>query len=381
MGARKIEAWHKAGIIDAATRDAIIAYEADNARPVALWAVFGIGALAIALGLISVVAANWEEIPGLFRLAVHLALIATGLGALALREQKLAARSPFVVEALLFITGALGLTFFGHLGQVYQTDSPLWQPLGLWLVLFAPLLFMMGRGWPVATALMGVLLWAVWDYADSAERISGALRGGMEMALWLALVTSLPVLAAPLAGSLRGKSARSEFWRQLEQIALAYAVAGASFAAAMASAGVFSSSDAATTLAAMALRGAVGVAAGLALAALRPGLSGRMAGAIIAGAGLVLPLAYALNDLDIPAAALFMVLWAGIAAAALKAGWRGVFQLAVGVIAARLIILSFELASDLLLSGFGLIAAGLLVLGVGWGALKVSRRFAPENAA
>ena len=189
------------------------------------------------------------------------------------------------------------------------------------------------------------------------------------------------LLAAPLAGSLRGKSARSEFWRQLEQIALAYAVAGASFAAAMASAGVFSSSDAATTLAAMALRGAVGVAAGLALAALRPGLSGRMAGAIIAGAGLVLPLAYALNDLDIPAAALFMVLWAGIAAAALKAGWRGVFQLAVGVIAARLIILSFELASDLLLSGFGLIAAGLLVLGVGWGALKVSRRFAPENAA
>lgn len=376
MAQRKIEAWHKAGVIDAATRDAIIAYEADNARPLALWAVFGIGALTIALGLISVVAANWEEVPGLIRLGVHLALIAAGLGALALREKELAARSPFVVEALLFITAALGLTFFGHLGQVYQTDSPLWQPLVLWLVLFAPIILLMGRGWPMAAALMGVMIWAVWDYADQ-----GARTRDTGFALWLAFVTAFPVLIAPLAGWLRHKSARGEFWRRLEQTALAYAVAAASFAAALASTGAFSGSDAAAGPAAMALRGAIGVGAGVALAGLRPSVSGRMAGAIIAGAGAVLPLAYAVSDIDILAAALFMALWAGIAAAALQAGWRGVFQLAVGVIAARLIILSFELASDLLLSGFGLIVAGLLVLGVGWGALKVSRRFAPENAA
>lgn len=375
MSARRIEAWHKAGVIDAATRDRLLAYEAENARPVALWAVFGIGALAIGLGLISVVAANWEEIPGLFRLSVHLALIVAGLAALAMREEELAARSPFVVEALLFVTGALGLTFFGHLGQVYQTDAPLWQPLAAWLVLFAPLMLMMGRGSSAASALMVVILWAVWDYADLGIR-----KQDTAFTLWLALVTSLPVLIAPLAGWLRYRSARGEFWRRLEQIALAYAVAGASFAAVLASTGAFSRSDALVSPAAMAVRAAIGVGAGLALAMLRPGTSGRMAGAIIAGAGLVLPLAYALNDQDILAAALFMALWAGIAAAALKAGWRGVFQLAVGVIALRLIILSFELASDLLLSGFGLIVAGLLVLGVGWAALKVSRRFAPESA-
>jgi hypothetical protein len=375
MSARRIEAWHKAGVIDAATRDRLLAYESENARPVALWAVFGIGALAIGLGLISVVAANWEEIPGLFRLSVHLALIAAGLAALATREEELAARSPFVVEALLFVTGALGLTFFGHLGQVYQTDAPLWQPLAAWLVLFAPLMLMMGRGSSAASALMVVILWAVWDYADLGIR-----KQDTALTLWLALVTSLPVLIAPLAGWLRHRSARGEFWRRLEQIALAYAVAGASFVAVPPNTGAFSRSDALISPAAMAVRAAIGLSAGLALAMLRPGTSGRMAGAIIAGAGLVLPLAYALNDQDILAAALFMALWAGIAAAALKAGWRGVFQLAVGVIALRLIILSFELASDLLLSGFGLIVAGLLVLGVGWAALKVSRRFAPESA-
>ncbi len=64
MSMRKIEAWHEAGVIDAATRDRLIAHEAAHARPIALWAVFGIGALAVALGLVSVVAANWEAIPG-----------------------------------------------------------------------------------------------------------------------------------------------------------------------------------------------------------------------------------------------------------------------------------------------------------------------------
>lgn len=376
MGARKIEAWHKAGVIDDATRDRLIAYEADHARPIALWAVFGIGALAIGLGLVSVVAANWEDIPGGLRLAVHLALIAGTLAALGWREADLAGRSPYAGEALLFVTGALGLTFFGHVGQVYQTASPLWQPLTAWLVLFAPLLLAMGRGWPAAGALMGVLLWAVWDYADR-----GSQAAGIALALWLALVTAVPVLAAPVAGWLRRASPRGPFWRQIEQLALAYAVAGASLAAAFASMDAFARPDTLGNPAAMALRGAIGVGAGLALMALRPGPSGRMAGAIMAGAGLCLPLAYGLSGSDILAAALFMALWTGIATAALKAGWRGVFQLAVGVIALRLIILSFELASDLLLSGFGLILAGLLILGIGWTALKVSRSFAPEAAA
>jgi len=86
MSARKIAIWHQAGLIDADTRDRLLAFEAAHARPLALWAVFGIGALAIGLGLVSVVAANWQDIPAQLRLAVHLALIAGMLAALLLRE-------------------------------------------------------------------------------------------------------------------------------------------------------------------------------------------------------------------------------------------------------------------------------------------------------
>jgi len=379
MSARKIALWHTVGLIDAETRDRLLAYETAHSRPLALWAVFGIGALAIALGLVSVVAANWEDIPGQLRLGVHLALIIAGLAALFWREARLAAASPWAVEALLFVTAALGLTFFGHIGQVYQTSSPMWKPLAVWLVLFAPLLLMMGRSWPAALAVLGGSVWCVWEYA-TASTDYGAMRDpGTGRLLWLAFVTALPVGFAPLAAWLRARSARPDFWRRLEQLALAYAVAGASFATFIASIGEFGDTRLVRDLASMVMGGAVAMLAGLGVVLARPGISGQMAGAIIAGAGLVLPLAYGANDLTVPAAALFMALWVGIAAAALTAHWRGVFQLAVAVIALRLIILSFELASDLLLSGAGLIMAGLLILGIAWAAVRVSRNFAPKN--
>ncbi len=378
MSARKIAAWHEAGLIDAATRDRLLDYETAHARPLALWAVFGIGALAIGLGLVSVIASNWEAIPGQLRLGVHLALIGAGLAALFLREARLAAKSPWAVEALVFVLAALGLTFFGHLGQVYQTASPLWQPLGVWLVLFAPLLLLKGRSWPAALAVLGGAVWTAWDYATD---MTGYDKGTPDMALllWLAFVTALPVLFAPLAAWLRARSARAGFWRRLEQLALAYAVAGASFATAVAAVGGYGERGLLQEWASMAVSAAVALAAGLGVVLARPGVSGRMAGAIIAGAGLVLPLAYAADNVTLPPALLFMALWVGIAAAALAAHWRGVFQLAVGVIALRLIILSFELAGDLLMSGFGLILAGVLILGVAWAAVRVSKRFAPRE--
>lgn len=379
MSTRKIATWHEAGLIDAATRDRLLAYETAHARPLALWAVFGIGALAIGLGLVSVIAANWEDILGQLRLGVHLALIAGALAALFLREERLAETSPWAVEALVFVTAALGLTFFGHLGQVYQTSSPLWQPLAVWLALFAPLLMLAGRSWPSALALLGGAVWCAWDYASASTGFDASRTPGTGWLVWFGVVTALPVALAPLAAALRARSTRPDFWRRLEQLALAYAVAAASFACALASADGFGHSGPAEHWARMIASGAVALLAGLGVMLARPGTSGRMAGAIIAGAGVVLPLAYLASDLTVPAAALFMALWIGIAAAALAAHWRGVFQLAVGVIAVRLIILSFELAGDLLASGFGLILSGLLILGVAWGAVKVSKRFAPRE--
>lgn len=374
MSARKIAEWHDAGLIDAATRDRLLAHETGHARPLLLWAVWGIGALAIGLGLVSLIAANWEEIPGAVRLAVHLALIAAAVAALFAREDRLAARSPWAVETLAFVAAALGLTFFGHLGQVYQTGAPLWQPLGLWLVLFAPLLLLTGRGWPTAALLAGVAVWCAWDHATSRD-------GGAQLArqLWIAAVLTAPVFLATLGAWARGRSAREEFWCDLEELAFAYAVACASGATVIAAWDGFGERQVAGEWASVLLAGALAAAAGLGVALVRPGLSARLTGAVIAGAGAAVPLAYLVSGQTVPAALVFFALWGGIAAAALAAAWRVVFQIAVGLIAIRLIILSFELAGDLLMSGFGLILSGVMILAVSWAAVRVSRAFAPRR--
>lgn len=382
MSARKIEIWHGAGLIDADTRAALLAYEKQHARPLALWAVFGIGALAIGLGLISVVAANWEAVPGTVRLALHLALLAGALAAVFVKERDLAAASPWALEAVSAVAAVLGLTFFGHLGQVYQTSSPLWVPLAAWLALFGPMLLMTGRGWLSACLVVGGVVYAAWEYASSNEAWLYAAQSGALPTLWLAAVTASAVILAPIAAFWRARSDRADFWLRVEQLALAYAVGGASIMAAAASVDGFQSeNEGLLSWPALAVFAATGLVAGALVALARPGLSGRMTGAIIAGAGVTALLARVVSGVELPAAILFMLLWLGIAGAALAAGWRSVFQLAVAAIAVRLIVLSFELASDLLLSGFGLILSGLLILGIAWGAFRVSREFAPAQTA
>src|SRR3546814_17244676 len=99
MSERKLNAWREAGLIDEATAQRIRAYEAEHARPLALWAAIGIGALAIGLGVISVIAANWEDVPGLVRLAVHLVLIGALAGFIMVRGERIERDHPWRSEA------------------------------------------------------------------------------------------------------------------------------------------------------------------------------------------------------------------------------------------------------------------------------------------
>lgn len=373
MSMRKLDAWREAGLIDEATAQRIRSYEAGHARPLALWAAIGIGALAIGLGVISVVAANWEDVPGQVRLAIHLVLLAA-LGAfVGLRGDRVERDQPWGLEGAMFVMGVLGLAFFGHLGQVYQTGSPLWQPLSVWLVLFAPLMLTRGQSWLVAALAMGTLVYACWDYAFAYERYFGARQELPDS--WLALVTAVPVLAAPLGAWLRGRSPRAVFWKRIEQIAFVYAVGGASLVAI--AAGIEKFDENMMALDSQSVRTVLALAAASLVYVARRNPSGEASAAIIAGSGIACLVAYPLSGEAVAGGLLLMALWIGIAAAALRAGWRGVFQISVAVVALRLIILSFELASDLLTSGFGMILAGLLILGIAWAAVRISFRFAP----
>lgn len=374
MSLRKLKVWEAAGLVDAATAARIRDWESSHASPVAMRAVIGIAVLAIGLGLISVVAANWDAVAGVARLGIHFALM-VGLAVWLWRKSGVGGMA---AEGGLFVFGMLGLTFFGHIGQVYQTDSPLWQPLALWLLLFAPAILLRGTGWLNALLLMVVMVTAAWGFMAWTVGLQPRLDR-IDETVRIVLALASPVLLAGLAAWAHTRSAREVFWRRLGELAVVYAAGGASLFAIASADGPWRSDEESTRLLwSVIVTASVTLVTALLVRTFRRDAEGRIVAILWLGLAAMPLLAYALSGNKVVAALLFMALWAGIAFAALRAGWRGAFQAAVGIVALRLVLLSFELGGDLLTSGAGLIASGLLILGVAGLALKVSKRYAPE---
>mgnify|MGYP003632497199 FL=1 len=377
MSDRKLDIWLHAGLIDADTAQRIRDYETDRSQPLGLWSLIGLGTLAIGLGIVSLVAANWDEIPGLVRLAVHGLLIAAISGGIYLLQPHRGFLGLYLKDVLLFILAVLGATFFGHLGQVYQTSSPLWQPMALWLLLFSPLLLLAGRGWLISllwiVALLGTGL-AHWGWYSQ--------QIGDPPSVYVALITSLPVLALLVGILARDRSTRDAFWTQVGQFALASFVAGVSvklIADGLTEGGLFGPDGRAATVSAIQL--GLWSAAALLICRLDRTATGISIAAILVAAALIsLGNSIAQSTEPLGNAIMFIAFWAAIGWSANHSGWRNVFQVVVAVIALRLIFLSFELASDLLSSGLGLILAGVITITIAI-AITFSRAFAPARAA
>ena len=375
---RKLDIWLDAGLIDADTARRIREYEAERSRPLGLWSLIGLGALAIGLGIVSLVAANWEEIPGMVRLVVHLLLIAGISGGIYLLQPHKGFLGLYLKDVLLFILAVLGATFFGHLGQVYQTSSPLWQPMAIWLILFSPLLLLVGRGWLISllwiVALLGTGI-AHWGWY--------AQQGGDLPSTYVAVITSLPVFALLLGISLRNLSGREAFWTQVGQFALASFVTGVSvklIADGVTIGGLFGSTGQAGEIAGLQL-GLWSAAALLGYRLNRTATGISIAAILIAAALTSFVSSIAQSTEALGNAILFIIFWAAIGWSAIYSAWRNVFQVVVAIIALRLIFLSFELASDLLSSGLGLILAGIITIAIAIVAYRFSRAFAPARAA
>jgi hypothetical protein len=138
----QLQRWQIAEIIDAATVRRLEAYEKSRHGFRFSTAMFGLGALAIVLGVAAVVGSNWDAIPATFKLIGHtlINLVLTAGILHAIRTERTVAR-----EIMLFLLAGFTLTFIALIGQIYQTGAPLWQALALWLVITSPFLFLLTR--------------------------------------------------------------------------------------------------------------------------------------------------------------------------------------------------------------------------------------------
>ena len=374
-----LKRWRGAGLIDDGAVARISAWEATHRRPVWLWALSGMGALAIGLGVVAVVAANWEEIPARAKLAGDLLL--TGLCAVFVFVAWQRDRAwPREIGALLLfglVIGGIAL-----IGQVYQLQSDPWQALVTWLALSTPFLVLVAF-----TRLVGALWFAAavltWFSAyEPLERLIMMLASGSADGHFFHLLLYLPACLLIVVAVVRRR------WPPAEdqgELLLKLALAGL--------AGAVS-----TTVAAIdsRLAGAVApveiwlgaVATLLAAAALWLDSGAEQRRHVIAllgvsfvvwAAALLLARAWSAEGkatFEAIFGLLFIVYWSAIGWLAARGGQRVLFGLAFTVIGLRLLILYFEAIGGLTATGLGLIGGGVLCLALTWLGWLLTRRLA-----
>lgn len=364
---KKLHQWREAGLVDAATVERIAAFERTRQRPVAMYALVGLGAGTVGLGLISLVAANWEQIPAALKLAADLALGVglAGLVELSLRRQWRLGREAAVTVYFLFTLASLALV-----GQIYQLDTPTYQALCLWCAATLPLV-LLGEsrflGGLYVTGLMSAHLFAVLELLEHLDR--DASRSS------LLNVGACVLFVSPLLYVLAGQlpwlvDQRPQYALSLRRVGVSAVVLGGLGCALP----WYSDVSGLDTLS-WGLLVIAAIAAGF--SALTWRISSELPGArsargvlasVVPAAWLVLALSTAFPHEDAGAvAAILQTAWLGVCAyASYRALWLRAFNVLTGLLALRIVGVYFEVFGSLFDTGLGLVVGGLLTLLAGW---------------
>lgn len=160
---RKFKRWEDAGLITQAQSVAILAFEKERKSGKLIKDLTNVGIFAVLLGVASLVASNWTDIPPNLKLAGHFILNILVAGFM-LRIDGV--KHPVIKDACLLLLFGLFLTFIALIGQVYQLHGEMHVTLLLWLAICTPFLWYFGRTYTVAVPWLLALLAAVFMALD-----------------------------------------------------------------------------------------------------------------------------------------------------------------------------------------------------------------------
>lgn len=376
--------WQGAGLIDAAAEERILAWEASHRRPVWLWAVAGIGALAIALGVMAIIGANWESISDGLKLAVDLTVTALCAGAVFESWRRAHVWRREIAAFLLF---ALVLASIALIGQVYQLQSEPWHAMVLWLALCTPFLALTaftrfnGTIWTIAV----VTTWFMLDepvYQLLARlHVVGPGRHYWDSGYFASLQTYLAACGMIVAAAVRN------LWppaRRQADLILKLALAGLVVACSLTATFSWRTEPDVAPWGPIVVVLLATVMAGAAHWPHRTAVERRLVLALLGTSLVVWIAALMLGSFepkarDLYRALLFIVYWAAIGGLAARAGWRGWFGFAFTMVGLRLLVLYFEAIGGLTATGFGLLGGGVLCIAlaaVGW---RLTHRVLPAT--
>lgn len=366
--AERLSDWIEHGLLTEEQRGRILEHEgartAGKGRSWVLYGLLMLGGTVVGIGVISLIAANWDEIPAAAKLGGAFAVLAA-LAWLAYRAREENRRIQFDVLAVLLSMGVLGT--IGLVAQVYHTGGELFLAVAFWLLAIAPLAWSCGRGFVpqlwVAGSLVALVAWGL------AERWWEGLGLGYDHESAWSLFLGVPLLCLLLSNlgvrrpGLRAFSRGYAGWAQAGAlVAIAFVdlcwslerpgigavwigIVGVLAVAAVATLWLRVDIPGKGRLAVAALV-AVGVLGFAPFAAAAGGHHHRDTGSELFGAGF---------------SVVALLLLAALFAARDRRRWFNTMTVLVGV---RLLIVYLQVIGDLATTGLGLVVSGLVIIGV-----------------
>lgn len=210
---KKIASWVEKSLISLEQKDKILEYEKElqqkQKSSKSLYTFIILGAGIIGIGFISIIAANWDQIPGMVKLIIDFALLASISCYLVYKRDRI---KSLYFEGWLVFLAFFYLASIGLIAQVFHTGGELYQALFFWIAIMLPLLFISKKSillyiW-AGSFFMSALLWlasgdSIWQYWGNEQSM-------------ITFFVALPFFYFLIALALEKISQRFELKRALE---------------------------------------------------------------------------------------------------------------------------------------------------------------------
>lgn len=127
---QKLKRWVSAGLIASEQSEAILNFEENRKSPYLYYSFLILGVIIIGIGVIAIIAANWEEIHDFLKLGAGLTTLLLVAGLTFWKRENPNLLTVFIVLYSILILGMIGLV-----SQVYNLEGEYYQAAMLWCIL------------------------------------------------------------------------------------------------------------------------------------------------------------------------------------------------------------------------------------------------------
>ncbi|UOG50176.1 DUF2157 domain-containing protein [Leptospira noguchii] len=127
---QKLKRWVDKGLIGSEQSEAILNFEENRKSPYLYYSFLILGTVVIGIGVIAIIAANWEEIHDFVKLGFGLAVLALVAGLGFWKRENSNLLTVFIILYSILILGMIGL-----ISQVYNLEGEYYQAAMLWCIL------------------------------------------------------------------------------------------------------------------------------------------------------------------------------------------------------------------------------------------------------